>query len=122
MSEEEWDIQKMHDLQRKHDGTKHVQKVLFEMPKMTAKKAIGQRINERYELYVAKLNSPRCEKQIVWKVARAVEEARIEEARIAAIFPRLENASNRGAYFLACAKGAFLAVGLSWHEEEWQDA
>jgi hypothetical protein len=121
MDQEQWDIHNVQQLQRQHAKPDHVQNVLFSLPQMVPKKSTGTKINETYEIYVAKLNSPRCEKQIIWKVARAVCEHRIEESRIAAIFPRLEVASNRGAYFVACAKAAFKAVNLSWFEEDWEN-
>jgi len=95
---------------------------LITLESLVPAKSCGQRINERFELLRAAVASPSLSSQALWKVARAIEEARIEEGRIMRILPALENVSNRGAYFLTCAKGAFLAANLSWMEEEWSDA
>lgn len=95
---------------------------LLSLPQLVPVRSCGERINERFEYILGKVQCPNLSRAAVWKVARAIEEKRIEEHRIASIFPRLEIVSNRGAYFLACAKGAFKAVDLSWFEEEWEDA
>ncbi len=121
MTEEDWDLAKIAQLQRENKPP-DAQRVLLAIPALTPRPAVGVRINERYELYRSLLKCPGTRTAIVWKVARAVEEGRIEESRIASIFSRLELASNRGAYFVACVKGAFLSSGLSWFEEEWTDA
>lgn len=121
-SEEQWELEKVRDLQEKHRTDRDVPQILIAIPSLKPVPAIGTRINERYEEYKRRLNSPATKNFVLWKVARAVEEKRVEESKIAAIFPRLENASNRGAYFMACAKAAFLSCGLSWLEEEWTDA
>ena len=122
-SNEEWDLEKVRDLQASHRPGEPVlvQQVLLSMPALAPRKAVGLRISDRFERYVAAAAAPGLQKAIVWKVARAIEEGRIEESRIEAIFPRLENVFNRGAYFVACCKAAFLACGLAWHEEEWSD-
>lgn len=99
-----------------------IERMLVKMPTLVPKVAHGERIRERSEFIFAKVKSPNLSRQACWKIARALEEARIEEYRIYNAIDRLENVSNRGAYFLACAKGAFKAVGLSWLEEEWVDA
>lgn len=122
MNDEEWELAKLRDLQEKNRKDAPVQPVLLSLPSLTPKPALGVRINERFEQYRQQLHCPGTRAAIVWKVARAVEEGRVEESKIASIFPRLENASNRGAYFVASAKGAFLSCGLSWHEEDWSDA
>ena len=122
MSEDEWEMKKLQDLQNKQRLDRPVQSVLRLFNQMVPEKALGMRISERFEFMKAKLNAPGLRSEIIWKVARALEEKRIEEYRIAGVYARLENASNRGAYFVACAKGAFAAVDLSWFEEEWQDA
>ena len=122
MTEEEWDLAKIRDLQTKERTDAPVQSVMQLFKPQIPVRALGVRINERFERMRARINAPGLRSAIVWKVARAVEESRIEESRIEGIYERLELASNRGAYFVACAKGAFLAAGLSWLEEEWKDA
>lgn len=122
MTEEDWELTKLRDLQTENRKDQPVQQLLIHLPSLRPKKAIGQRIGERMEQYSAKLKDNRTSKDLLWKVARAVEEGRVEEARIERIWPSLEIAHNRGAYFVASAKAAFKSVNLSWLEEEWEDA
>jgi len=122
MTPDEWTIANLQELQNAHRTDHPVQQNLITMPARTPTKALSMRIQERFDRYTRNLKDKYTSKRMIWKIARAVEERRIEEERIEAIWDRLDNVANRGAYFGAVAKGAFKAVGLSWIEEEWQDA
>lgn len=122
VNDDEWNLRKIIDLQQQHRRDYPVQKLLIKIEPLPPRIAIGTKIQARADYYAGLLRGLSVREQIQWKVARAVEEHRIPEAQIAAIFPRLENALNRGAYFVACAKGVFAQNGLSWFEEDWNDA
>lgn len=120
MSDDEWTIAKIQDQQKMHRTDNLIQPVMIEMEKLKPKRALTMRIQERFDRYHRQLADKYTSHRMIWKIARAVEERRIEEARIEAIWQRLDTVENRGAYFAAVCKGAFKSVGLSWIEEEWQ--
>jgi len=122
MNDDEWNLLKIQDLQREHQRTKPIQQMLIQVPQPKPIIAQGKRIETRAQYFEGKLRGAGVRTAITWKCARAIEEQRIPEAAISGIFSKLENAHNKGAYFVACAKAAFKQFGLSWIEEEWQDA
>lgn len=122
MTEDEWDMLKVQQLQKEHQRTKDVQQLLIRIEPLKPRKATGERIKVRAAYYDGKLRGCGVRTAITWKVARAVEEGRVSEDAISTIFPKLELAYNKGAYWVSCVKGAFKSVGLSWFDEEWEDA
>jgi hypothetical protein len=121
MTDDEWNLLKIRDLQREHDRTKPIQQMLVTIPPLKPVIAQGRRIETRAQYFEGQLRGAGVRTSITWKCARAIEEQRIPEASIVSIFPKLELAHNKGAYFVACAKAAFKQFGLSWIEEEWQN-
>lgn len=118
---EQWDIASITDRLEPQTTPVHVQQVLIKIDALVPRPATRANIENRVDELGRKLNKRGVNEQIIWKVARAIEEGRVNEASVAAVWIRLEVAHNPGAYWVAAMKGIFAQNGLHWHEERWDE-
>lgn len=118
---EQWDIDSITRRIEQRATPEHVQQILIKIDALVPRLASRQNIEKRVDELQRKLNKRGVNDAIVWKVARAIEEGRINEASVASVWPRLETANNPGAYWVASVKGIFAQNGLHWHEERWDE-
>lgn len=118
---EQWDIESITRRIEQRAAPEHVQQILIKIDALVPRLATRQNIEKRVDELGRKLNKRGVNDAIIWKVARAIEEGRINEASVAGVWPRLETANNPGAYWVAAMKGVFATNGLHWHEERWDE-